>query len=90
MMREIFPNILPHVLVQATLCLGIAVFATTSLSFLGLAATPPSPDWGLAVSENRAYLQGAWWTVVAPCLAIASIVVSTTIVADDLTEVMVR
>ncbi|GAA1860042.1 ABC transporter permease [Microbacterium koreense] len=88
--REVLPNVWPHVLVQATLCLGVAVFVSTSLSFLGLMAAPPSPDWGLAVSENRAYVQGAWWTVAFPCLAIVSLVVATTLVADDLDEVVRR
>lgn len=87
---EILPNVWPQVLVQATLCLGVAVFVSTSLSFLGLAAAPPSPDWGLMVSENRAFIQGAWWTVVFPCLAIMSLVVATTLVAEDLNEVIVR
>lgn len=88
--RELLPNIWPQVLVQATLSLGAAVFVASSLSFLGLAAAPPSPDWGLAVSENRAYLQGAWWTLVFPCLAIASLVVSVNLVGDNLKEVFRR
>lgn len=86
--RELLPNIWPQVLVQATLCLGIAVFVTATLSFLGLAATPPSPDWGLTVSENRTFLQGAWWTVAFPCAAIASLVVSVNLIGDNVKEVL--
>jgi peptide/nickel transport system permease protein len=86
--RELLPNVWPQVIVQATLALAAAVFVASSLSFLGLAAAPPSPDWGLAVSENRAYLQGAWWTLVFPCLAIASLVVSVNVVGDHLKEVL--
>lgn len=88
LVHELLPNVWPQALVQATLCLGIAVFVTATLSFLGLAATPPSPDWGLAVSENRAFLQGAWWTVVFPCAAIASLVVSVNLIGDNLKEVL--
>jgi peptide/nickel transport system permease protein len=88
--RELLPNIAPQVVVQATLSIGGAVFVASSLSFLGLAAAPPSPDWGLAVSENRAYLQGAWWTLVFPTLAIASLVVSVNLIADNLKEVLRR
>ncbi|MBW9108961.1 ABC transporter permease [Microbacterium trichothecenolyticum] len=88
--RELLPNVWPQVVVQATLSIGGAVFVASSLSFLGLAAAPPSPDWGLAVSENRAYLQGAWWTLVFPTLAIASLVVSVNLLADNLKEVLRR
>lgn len=87
---ELLPNIWPHALVQATLTLGSVVFVAASLSFLGLFAAPPSPDWGLAISENRAYLRGAWWTVVFPALAIASLVVSVHVVGDNLKEVLHR
>jgi len=86
--RELLPNVWPQVAVQAALSIGGAVFVASSLSFLGLAAAPPSPDWGLAVNENRAYLQGAWWTLVFPTLAIASLVVSVNLVADNLKEVL--
>ncbi|GAA3641370.1 ABC transporter permease [Microbacterium awajiense] len=88
LLHELLPNVWPQALVQATLCVGIAVFVTATLSFLGLAATPPSPDWGLAVSENRAFLQGAWWTVAFPCAAIASLVVSVNLIGDNVKEVL--
>ncbi len=88
--RELLPNVWPQVAVQAALSVGAAVFIASSLSFLGLAAAPPSPDWGLAVNENRAYLQGAWWTLVFPTLAIASLVVSVNLLADNLKEVLRR
>lgn len=90
MTHELLPNVWPQILVQATLTLAGAVFVSTSLSFLGLASTPPSPDWGLAVSENRAYLQGAWWTLAFPALAIVSLVVSVVLVGDHLKEVVRR
>lgn len=88
--RELLPNVWPQVAVQAALSIGGAVFVASSLSFLGLAAAPPSPDWGLAVNENRAYLQGAWWTLVFPTLAIASLVVAVNLIADNLKEVLRR
>lgn len=83
---ELLPNVSPQVLVQATLSLAAAVFVAASLSFLGLTVSPPSPDWGLAVNENRAYLQTAWWTVVFPTAAIASFVVSVNLIGDNLKE----
>lgn len=88
--RELLPNVWPQVLVQATLSVAGAIFISSSLSFLGLASAPPSPDWGLAVNENRTYLQAAWWTLAFPTLAIASLVVSINLIADNVKEVFRR
>ena len=88
--RELLPNVWPQVLVQATLSVAGAIFLSSSLSFLGLASAPPSPDWGLAVNENRTYLQAAWWTLAFPTLAIASLVVSLNLIADNFREVFRR
>jgi peptide/nickel transport system permease protein len=88
--RELLPNVFPTILIQATLSLAAAIFISSSLSYLGLASAPPSPDWGLAISDNRAYLQSAWWTVVFPAAAIASLVVSVHLIADNLKEVFQR
>lgn len=84
MLRELLPNVSHTVLVEATSRLGDAVFAAATLSFLGLGQTPGSPDWGASVSDNRAWLQNAPWTVLAPSLAIASLVVSVALICDEL------
>lgn len=88
--RELLPNVFPTILVQATLSLGSAIFISATLSFLGLAAQPPSPDWGLTINENRVYLQSAWWTLVFPAAGIASLVVAANLMADNLKEVFRR
>lgn len=88
--RELLPNVSPTILIQATLSLAAAIFLSSSLSFLGLASSPPSPDWGLAISDNRAYLQSASWTVLFPAAAIASLVVAVHLIADNLKEVLDR
>ncbi|MET8143911.1 ABC transporter permease [Sphaerisporangium sp. NPDC005288] len=84
MLREILPNLAPTVLVEATSRFGDAIFAAATLSFLGLGQPPGSPEWGASVSDNRTWLQLAPWTVLAPALAIASLVVATALVADAL------
>ncbi|MFB9677271.1 ABC transporter permease [Streptosporangium vulgare] len=84
MRREILPNVGTTVLVEATSRFGDAIFAAATLSFLGLGQPPGSPDWGASVSDNRVWLQLAPWTVLAPALAIASLVVGTALVADSL------
>ena len=77
MFAEILPNVLPPILVEATVRLGYAIFAVATLSFLGFGIQPPSPDWGLAISENYGLIGGGfWWTVLFAALAIASLVVA--------------
>ena len=88
--REILPNVLPVVVVEATIRLAYAIFVSAGLSFLGLGAQPPSPDWGLVVSQNRIFIQSAWWCAAFPALAIATLVVSVNMIADNLREVTAR
>lgn len=87
MLTELLPNVVGVFVIQAVLSLGAAIFITASLSFLGLGSQPPAADWGLDINANRAYLQAAWWTVVFPGVAVASIVVSANLIADNLKEV---
>ncbi|MFC9843236.1 ABC transporter permease [Streptomyces sp. NPDC060223] len=83
LVREILPNVRPTVYVEATSRLGDAVFAAATLSFLGLGQPPGSPEWGAAVADNRLWLSNAPWTVLAPALAIVSLVVGVALVADS-------
>ncbi|MEW2515400.1 ABC transporter permease [Streptomyces sp. NPDC046870] len=80
--REILPNVRRTVYVETTSRLGDAVFAAATLSFLGLGRPPGSPEWGAAVADNRVWLGNAPWTVLAPALAIVSLVVGVALVAD--------
>ena len=80
--REILPNVRRTVYVETTSRLGDAVFAAATLSFLGLGQPPGSPEWGAAVADNRVWLSNAPWTVLAPALAIVSLVVGVALVAD--------
>jgi peptide/nickel transport system permease protein len=86
MFAEILPNILGPIFVEFTVRLGYAIFAASTLSFLGAGVQPPSPDWGLAVFENRSFLDPFWWPVVFPSVAIASLVIGINLIADALTE----
>jgi peptide/nickel transport system permease protein len=87
MAAELVPNVAPTIIIQATLSLSSAILMTATLSFLGLGSQPPSPDWGLAINENRIYLESAWWTLLFPALAVASLVVATQLIADNIKEV---
>ncbi len=81
---EILPNVMPTILVEGAIRLGYAVFAVATLSFLGLGPQQPSPDWGLTVSLGVQYVQNAPWILLAPSVAIASLVISVNLVADEL------
>ena len=82
---EILPNVLPPVLVEATVRLGYAVFAIATLSFLGFGIQPPSPDWGLAVAESYGLINGGvWWPALFNTLAISSLVVAVNLIADSI------
>ena len=85
---EILPNVLPPILVEATVRLGYAIFTVATLSFIGFGIQPPSPDWGLSISNNYGMIGGGfWWTVVFDSAAIASLVIGINLVADGIESV---
>jgi peptide/nickel transport system permease protein len=85
MVREIFPNILPPIVVEMTVRFGYAIFTVATLSFLGVGIQPPSPDWGLQVSEEYSnMIGGIWWPTLFPALAIATTVIAINLIADAL------
>jgi peptide/nickel transport system permease protein len=84
MAREILPNITQPIIVEGTVRLGYAVFTAATLAFLGFGLEPGSPDWGLTISTQRAFLQIAPWTVLFPALALASLVVAVNLITDGL------
>lgn len=84
MAAEILPNCLPPIIVEGSVRLGYAVFTSATLSFLGFGLQPPSPDWGLTISQQSQNIQVAWWTVIFPAVALATLVVGANLVADGL------
>jgi peptide/nickel transport system permease protein len=89
MLTEMLPNVTGPIVVEATVRVGYAIFAAASLSFLGLGVPPPSSNWGAMINETYVYLTINPAMVVAPTLAIASLVVAINLVADGLRR-MVR
>jgi peptide/nickel transport system permease protein len=86
--RHLLPNVLSAIMVQATLGLAEAILEAAALSFLGLGATPPTPEWGAMLSEGRAYLRLAPWVTFFPGLAIFLIVVSFNLLGDGLRDAL--
>ena len=91
MFVEILPNVLAPIVVEFTVRLGYAIFTVATLSFLGLGIQPPSPDWGLEISQNYAQVPaGYWWEVLFDALAIATLVVAVNLISDSIERVLVR
>ena len=82
MLREILPNILGPLGVEFSVRFAYAIFLSASLGFLGLGVQPPTPDWGLMISENRGFISVAPWTILAPGAAISSLVIGVNLMAD--------
>ncbi len=87
-LRYIIPNIVPSIIVLATLTLPSAILSTTALSFLGLGAQPPTPDWGAILSEGRDYLRIAPWISTFPGLAIMITVLGFNLLGDGLRDIL--
>jgi peptide/nickel transport system permease protein len=88
MRRYILPNVIPPVIVLATLGIAGAILTAAGLSFIGVGAQPPSPEWGAMLSLGRQYLQRAWWVTVFPGLAIMLTVLSVNMVGDALRDAL--
>lgn len=88
LMRHVLMNSLAPVVVQASLDFGSIVLTLASLSFLGLGVQPPTPEWGLMVSQARSLFLTGWWCAVFPGLAIFLTVVGFNLLGDGLREVL--
>jgi len=85
---HILPNILPALLVQATLSIAAAIIAEAALSFLGLGQQPPAPSWGSMLNAAQRFLTNAPWMAVWPGLAIFLVVLSLNLVGDGLRDAL--
>lgn len=88
MRRHLLPNIRHVVLVLATLGYGTAILIGASLSFLGLGAQPPTPEWGSMLETARGYLQSNWWVGVLPGVVLGATLLSINIVGDQLRDLL--
>jgi peptide/nickel transport system permease protein len=84
--RHIARNVLAILIVQVSLDVGYAILATSSLSFLGLGAQPPSPEWGALIADGRSYIQTAWWWTTFPGLVLALTVLGFNLLGDGLRD----
>jgi peptide/nickel transport system permease protein len=82
MFRHIVPNLMPSILVLATLHVGYVIVLEAALSFLGVGIPPPTPSWGVMVADGRGLIEQAWWVSILPGIAILVTVLSLNILGD--------
>jgi peptide/nickel transport system permease protein len=88
LMRELLPNVWPILMVEASLRVVFAVLLGAVLSFLGFGVQPPAADWGLMISNGRAFVDTAPWISLAPGIAMSVTVIAISLVGDGLREVL--
>ncbi len=87
-LRELLPNVLDVLLVEFAMRWSWMLLYFSSLSFLGFGVTPPTPDWGLMIAENRSRLAIAPWSSIFPMIALGTLVIGINLAADALAKAM--
>lgn len=88
MVRHILPNVIAPFVVLATLDVAAAILSGTALSYLGMGAKPPTPEWGLMLSDGRDFIRYAWWVGTFPGLAITVTVIGINLLGDGLRDAL--
>jgi peptide/nickel transport system permease protein len=88
MVRHILPNVVAPVLVLATVAMGWAIIIGAALSFLGLGAQAPTPEWGTDLAAGREWLRTAWWMSTFPGIAITTVVIAVNLLGDGLRDAL--
>ncbi len=88
MFRYILPNIVPALIVMVSTALPSTIMSTTTLSFLGIGSQPPSPDWGLMISDGISYISKGPWLAIFPGLALVYAVFSFSILGEGLRDLL--
>ncbi len=87
-LRYVLPNVSAPIIVLATIGFATSILSAAGLSYLGLGAQPPTPEWGSMLSDARAYLRTGWWMAVFPGLAIMMVVMAFNLLGDGLRDVL--
>jgi peptide/nickel transport system permease protein len=85
---EVLPNVVPHLIVIATLEAASAILLEAALSFLGLGVQPPTPSWGLMISEAKAYMFFSFWLIAIPGSALALLIFAINLAGDGLHQLL--
>lgn len=88
LLQEVLPNVVPHLIVIATLEAASAILLEAALSFLGLGVQPPLPSWGLMISEAKTYMFFSFWLIALPGSALALLIFSINLAGDGLHDLL--
>lgn len=86
--RHVLPNCISPIVVLATLDMGYAILTAAGLSFIGVGAQPPSPEWGAMLSTGRSYITTAWWYPTFPGIALSLIVLGFNLLGDGFRDLL--
>ncbi|MEA3230284.1 MAG: ABC transporter permease [Thermodesulfobacteriota bacterium] len=86
--RHVLPNAMAPVIIQASMDMGYTILTAAGLSFIGVGARPPTVEWGLMITDARAYFLDFWWTVTFPGLAIFVTVLAFNLLGDGLRDIL--
>jgi peptide/nickel transport system permease protein len=87
-LREMLPNAWPPIIVESSIRVSYAILISASLGFLGLGVQEPTPDWGLMIAQARGVITVAPWLILAPAVAISTLVIATNLFADGLSRIL--
>jgi peptide/nickel transport system permease protein len=85
-LRHLLPNLMPILITQLTLDVGYVILSTAGLSYLGLGAQPPTPEWGAMIMSARQFMRESWWYTTFPGLALVTTVVGFNLLGDALRD----
>ncbi|MFP3389831.1 ABC transporter permease [Brevibacillus sp. SIMBA_040] len=88
LLKHILPNILSPIIVLSTIQFGVSILAAAALSFLGLGAQPPMPEWGAMVFVGKSFLSQAWWMSIFPGMTIMLVVLGFNLLGDGLRDAL--
>ncbi len=86
-LRDVLPNVMPHLIVVATVEAASAILLEAALSFLGLGVQPPLPSWGLMIAEAKTYMFFSFWLIAIPGTALALLVLAINLMGDGFRDV---
>jgi len=84
--RHLLPNLMPILITQLTLDVGYVILSTAGLSFLGLGAQPPTPEWGAMIMSARQFMRESWWYTTFPGIALVTTVIGFNLLGDGLRD----
>ncbi|MFC2105821.1 ABC transporter permease [Candidatus Bipolaricaulota bacterium] len=87
-LKHVLPNLVPTIIVYASLYTPVAILVAAALSFLGIGLQPPSPEWGLFISSGRTYLSFAWWISTMPGIFLMLLVLGLNFLGDGLRDAL--